>query len=61
MVAVILEPPARVASRPDDTLVNELLHMELAQLREIPDWEGLMLAGVTPALVVGGERRTRPR
>jgi hypothetical protein len=61
MTAVILEPPARVASPPDDMLVEELLPMELAQLREVPDWEGLILAGVTPALVVGGERRIRPR
>jgi hypothetical protein len=61
MGAVILEPPARVAPAPDDLLVEEQLLLELAQLRQVPDWEGLMAMGTTPALLVGGERRTRPR
>lgn len=61
MGAVILEPPARVALPPDDILVEEQLLLELARLRQVPDWEGLMAEGTTPALVLGGERRTRPR
>ena len=61
MVALILEPPARVAPPPDDLLLENELPRELAQLRQVPDWEGLILEGVTPALIVGGERRIRPR
>ena len=61
MVAVILEPPARVSPAPDDLLVEEQLPRELAQLRQVPDWEGLILEGITPALVIGGERRVSRR
>ena len=61
MVAVILEPQARVSPAPDDLLVEDQLLLQRAQLRQVPDWEGLMAAGTTPALVIGGERRTRPR
>ena len=61
MGAVILEPPARVTRAPDDLLVEEQLLLELANLRQVPDWEGLIAEGMTPALVIGGERRTRPR
>ena len=61
MTAVILEPPARVAPAPDDVLMEEQLQLELARLRQTPDWEGLMAVGTTPALVIGGERRLRPR
>ena len=61
MGAVILEPPARVAPVPDDLLIEEQLQLELARLRQVPDWEGLMEEGTTPALVVGCERRTRAR
>jgi hypothetical protein len=61
MGVLILEPPARVARPPDDMLAEEQLPLQLDPLRQIPDWEGLIAQGVTPALVLGGERRTRPR
>ena len=61
MVAVILEPPARVSPAPDDLLVEEQLLLQRAQLRQVPDWEDLISEGITPALVVGGERRVSPR
>jgi hypothetical protein len=46
---------------PSDTLVEEQLVLDLANLRQVPDWERLMADGTTPALVVGGERRSNPR
>jgi hypothetical protein len=61
MGALILEPPARVARRPDDVLAEEQLPLQFDPLRQVPDWEGLIAEGFTPALVLGGERRTRPR
>jgi hypothetical protein len=61
MGVLILEPPARVARPPDDVLAEEQLPLQLDPLRQIPDWEGLIADGVTPALVLGGERRTMPR
>ena len=61
MIAVVLEPPARVSPAPDDLLVEEQLLLQRAQLRQVPDWEGLIAEGITPALVVGGERRVSPR
>jgi len=61
MIAVVLEPPARVSPAPDDLLVEEQLLLQRAQLRQVPDWEGLISEGITPALVVGGERRVSPR
>ena len=61
MVAVIVEPPARVSPAPDDLLIEEQLPIQLEQLRQVPDWEGLISEGITPALVVGGERRVSPR
>lgn len=61
MVAVMQKPPARVSPWPDDLLVDEQLPLELAQLRQVPDWEALIREGVTPGLVIGGERRMRPR
>jgi hypothetical protein len=44
-----------------DTFVDEDPVLELAGLRQVPDWERLMEEGTTPALVLGGERRTTPR
>jgi hypothetical protein len=44
-----------------ETFVDEDPVLELAGLRQVPDWERLMEEGTTPALVVGGERRTTPR
>ena len=61
MVAVIVEPPARVSPAPDDLLIEEQLPIQLEQLRQVPDWEGLISEGITPALVIGGERRVNPR
>jgi hypothetical protein len=50
----ILELPGEVFVDPDPAV-------ELAALRQVPDWERLMQAGTTPALVLGGERRANPR
>jgi hypothetical protein len=50
----LLEPPS-------DTLVDEQLILDVANLRHVPDWEHLIEDGTTPALVVGGERRSSPR
>ncbi len=36
---------------------QEDLMLEAVRLRPVTDWEGLMEAHVTPALVLGGERR----
>jgi hypothetical protein len=46
---------------PGETFVDEDPAVELAALRQVPDWERLMEDGTTPALVVGGERRNTPR
>ena len=46
---------------PSDVLLDEQLALDVANLRQSPDWERLMEDGTTPALVVGGERRTTPR
>ena len=46
---------------PGEVFVDEDPAIELAALRQVPDWERLMEEGTTPALVVGGERRARPR
>jgi len=42
-------------------LGDEQLMLELANVRNVPDWERLMDEGATPALVVGGERRVSSR
>ena len=44
---------------PSDVLLDEQLILDVANLRQSPDWERLMEDGATPA-VVGGERR-QPR
>ena len=46
---------------PSDVLLEEQLAFDVANLRQSPEWERLMEDGTTPALVVGGERRTTPR
>lgn len=46
---------------PSDILLEEQLALDVANLRQSPDWERLMEEGTTPALVVGGERRSTPR
>lgn len=46
---------------PSDVLLDEQLALDVANLRQSPDWELLMEDGTTPALVVGGERRNQPR
>ena len=46
---------------PGEVFVDEDPALELAALRQLPDWESLMEVGTTPALVVGGERRANPR
>jgi len=46
---------------PGETFVDEDPAVELAALRQVPDWERLMEDGTTPALVIGGERRNTPR
>jgi len=46
---------------PSDVRLEEQLALDVANLRQSPDWERLMEDGTTPALVVGGERRTTPR
>ena len=46
---------------PSEMLLDEELLLDVANLRQSPDWERLMEDGTTPALVVGGERRTTPR
>jgi len=46
---------------PSDVLLEEQLALDVANLRQCPDWERLMEDGTTPALIVGGERRTLPR
>jgi hypothetical protein len=58
---VILERPAQAAAPPAETLLDEQLMLDLANVRHVPDWEGLMEAGTTPALAIGGERRVNPR
>ena len=50
-------PPAPMA----DTTVDEQLMLDLASVRNVTDWERLIPEGITPALVIGGERRSRPR
>lgn len=50
----ILELPGLV-------FVDEDPAVELAALRQVPDWEHLMEEGTTPALILGGERRATPR
>jgi hypothetical protein len=40
---------------------QEDLILEAARLRNAPDWERLMEIDITPALVVGGERRLHRR
>jgi len=57
----VLERPAQAVSPPAETLVDEQLMLEIANVRQVPDWEGLMEDGTTPALVIGGERRVNPR
>ena len=44
-----------------EVFVDEDPAVELAALRQVTDWEHLMEEGTTPALVIGGERRNRPR
>ncbi len=61
MGKTVLERPAPTAPPPADTLVDEQLMLELANVRQVPDWEGLIEDGTTPALVIGGERRTNRR
>ena len=46
---------------PSDLLLEEQVALDVANLRQVPDWERLMEDGTTPALVVGGERRNTPR
>jgi hypothetical protein len=46
---------------PGEVFVDQDPVVELAALRQVPDWERLMEEGTTPALVLGGERRARPR
>jgi len=46
---------------PSEVLLDEQLILDVANLRQSPDWERLMADGTTPALIVGGERRTLPR
>jgi hypothetical protein len=46
---------------PSDILLEEQIALDVANLRQSPDWERLMEDGTTPALVLGGERRTQPR
>ena len=46
---------------PSEMLLDEQLVLDVANLRQSPDWERLMEDGTTPALVLGGERRARPR
>lgn len=46
---------------PGEVFVDEDPALELAGLRQVPDWERLMEEGTTPALVVGGERRNTTR
>ena len=46
---------------PSEVLLDEQLILAVANLRQSPDWERLMEDGTTPALIVGGERRTTPR
>lgn len=46
---------------PGDMRVEEELLLDVANLRHVPDWEHLIEDGTTPALLVGGERRTTPR
>ena len=36
---------------------QESLILQAARVHQAPDWERLMEASVTPALVIGGERR----
>ena len=43
------------------TREQEDLILEAARLRQVPDWERLMEADITPALVIGGERRLQRR
>jgi len=57
----VLERPAQAVPPPAEILVDEQLMLELANVRQVPDWEGLMEGGTTPALVIGGERRVNPR
>jgi len=57
----VLERPAQAVMPPAETLVDEQLMLELANVRQVPDWESLMADGTTPALVIGGERRVNPR
>ena len=61
MAIPVLERPAPPAQLPADTSMDEELMLELANARQVPDWEGLMQDGTTPALIIGGERRTNPR
>jgi hypothetical protein len=57
----VLERPAQAVFPPVEASVDEQLLLELANLRQVPDWESLMEQGTTPALVIGGERRAKPR
>ena len=41
------------------TREEEDLILEAARVHYVPDWEHLMEASITPALLVGGERRLR--
>ena len=58
MATSILERPPQ--PRADGT-VDEQLALDLARFREVPDWERLMEVGITPALLVAGERRLNRR
>jgi hypothetical protein len=56
------ETAMTILELPGDTMIDEeILLLDVANLRHVPDWEHLMEEGTTPALVVGGERRSTPR
>ena len=50
-----------VMELPSEALLEEQVVLDAANVRHVPDWEMLMEEGTTPALVVGGERRSNPR
>ena len=59
MATALTKDPARSAELPAPDPDQEELMFELANLPHPSDWEQLIEAGTTPALIVGGERRVR--
>ena len=53
----VQERPAVLVEARDDT--GELGSITLQPVREAPDWERLIEAGIVPALALGAERRMR--